>query len=256
MGIIRVKRFRIKSYKKNVKPLLSLKDITKSYGSQPVLDKVNIQVMPSSVVGLLGPNGSGKTSIFNLIMGITTADSGKIIFNNKEIQNKPINYRGTMGISIMMQERPVFDITLEDNLYAVAEIAIKDKQKQKEIVERLIREFGLASLRQQPARNLSGGQRAKLCLARTLVNSPKLILVDEGTAGLDPISVQEVSRLILRLQSFNVSLLITSHVVSDVIPVCDKIYVLADTRVIEEGSPQKVLRSAVAREMYFGDYEG
>ena len=256
MGIIRVKRFRIKSYKKNVKPLLSLKDITKSYGSQPVLDKVNIQVMPSSVVGLLGPNGSGKTSIFNLIMGITTADSGKIIFDNKEIQNKPINYRGAMGISIMMQERPVFDITLEDNLYAVAEISIKDKQKQKGIVERLIREFGLESLRQQPARNLSGGQRAKLCLARTLVNSPKLILIDEGTAGLDPISVQEVSRLILRLQSFNVSLLITSHVVGDVIPVCDKIYVLADTRVIEEGSPQKVLRSAVAREMYFGNYEG
>ncbi len=123
-------------------------------------------------------------------------------------------------------------------------------------MERLIREFGLDSLRKQPARNLSGGQRAKLCLARTLVNSPKLVLIDEGTAGLDPISVQEVSRLILRLQSFNVSLLITSHVVGDVIPVCDKIYVLADTKVIEEGSPQKVLQSAVAREMYFGDYRG
>ncbi len=236
--------------------MLSLKDITKNYDSQPVLDKVNIQVMPSSVVGLLGPNGCGKTTIFNLIMGITKADSGKIIFNNKEIQNKPINYRGTMGISIMMQERPLFDLSLESNLYAVAEIAMKDKQKQKEIVERLIGEFGLDSLRKQPARNLSGGQRAKLCLARTLVNSPKLVLIDEGTAGLDPISVQEVSRLILRLQSFNVSLLITSHVVGDVIPVCDKIYVLADTKVIEEGSPQKVLQSAVAREMYFGDYRG
>lgn len=256
MGIIRVKRFRIKSYKKNVKPLLSFKDITKSYGSQPILDKVNIQVMPSSVVGLLGPNGSGKTTIFNLIMGIIKADSGKIIFNNKEINNKPISHRASAGISIMMQERSLFDLDLESNLYAVAEIAIKEKQKQKEVVERLIKEFGLDSLRKQPARNLSGGQRAKLCLARTLVNSPKLVLIDEGTAGLDPISVQEVSRLILRLQSFNVSLLITSHVVGDVMPVCDKIYVLADTRVIEEGSPQKVLRSAVAREMYFGNYEG
>jgi len=256
MGIIRVKRFRIKSYKKNVKPLLSLKDITKNYNSQPVLDKVNIQVMPSSVVGLLGPNGCGKTTIFNLIMGITKAYSGKIIFNNKEIQNKPINYRGTMGISIMMQERPLFDLSLESNLYAVAEIAMKDKQKQKEIVERLIGEFGLDSLRKQPARNLSGGQRAKLCLARTLVNSPKLVLIDEGTSGLDPISVQEVSRLILRLQSFNVSLLITSHVVGDVIPVCDKIYVLADTKVIDEGPPMKVLRSQISKEKYFGDYEG
>ena len=256
MGVIRVKRFRIKSYKKNVKPLLSLKDITKSYNSQPVLDKVNIEVMPSSVVGLLGPNGCGKTTIFNLIMGIATMDSGKIIFNNKEIQNKPIDFRAKMGISIMMQERPVFDLSLEDNLYAVAECLMKDKLKQKEVVERLIRDFKLDSLRKQPARNLSGGQRAKLCLARTLVNSPKLVLIDEGTAGLDPISVQEVSRLILRLQSFNVSLLITSHVVGDVIPVCDKIYVLADTKVIEEGSPQKVLQSAVAREMYFGDYRG
>ena len=256
MGIIKIKKFRIKSYKKNVKPLLSLKDISKNYDPQPVLDKVNIQVMPSSVVGLLGPNGCGKTTIFNLIMGIAKADSGKIIFNNKEIQNKPIDFRAKMGISLMMQDRPVFDISLEDNLYAVSEIAIKDKRKQKEVVERLIRDFELDSLRKQPARNLSGGQRAKLCLARTLVNSPKLVLIDEGTAGLDPISVQEVSRLILRLQSFNVSLLITSHVVGDVMPVCDKIYVLADTKVIEEGSPQKVLQSVVAREMYFGDYRG
>ena len=256
MGIVRIKKFRIKSYKKNVKPLLSLKDITKSYNSQPVLDKVNIEVMPSSVVGLLGPNGCGKTTIFNSIMGITKADSGKIIFNNKEIQNKPIDFRAKMGISLMMQERPVFDISLEDNLYAISEIAIKDKRKQKEVVERLIRDFELDSLRKQPARNLSGGQRAKLCLARTLINSPKLVLLDESTSGLDPISVQEVSRLILRLQSFNVSVLITSHVVGDVIPVCDKIYILADTKVIDEGTPAKVLRSQISKEKYFGDYEG
>jgi lipopolysaccharide export system ATP-binding protein len=256
MGIVRIKKFRIKSYKKNVKPLLSLKDITKSYNSQPVLDKVNIEVMPSSVVGLLGPNGCGKTTIFNLIMGIATMDSGKIIFNNKEIQNKPIDFRAKMGISLMMQERPVFDLSLEDNLYSVAECCLKDKQKQKEIVERLIRDFSLDSLRKQPARNLSGGQRAKLCLARTLINSPKLVLIDEGTSGLDPISVQEVSRLILQLQNFNVSLLITSHVVGDVIPVCDKIYVLADTKVIDEGPPMKVLRSEISKRKYFGDYEG
>ena len=256
MGIVRIKKFRIKSYKKNVKPLLSLKDITKSYNSQPVLDKVNIEVMPSSVVGLLGPNGCGKTTIFNLICGIIKADSGKIIFNNKEIQNKPIDFRAKMGISLMMQERPIFDISLEDNLYAISEIAIKDKRKQKEVVERLIRDFELDSLRKQPARNLSGGQRAKLCLARTLINSPKLVLLDESTSGLDPISVQEVSRLILRLQSFNVSVLITSHVVGDVIPVCDKIYILADTKVIDEGPPMKVLRSQISKEKYFGDYEG
>ena len=255
MGIVRIKKFRIKSYKKNVKPLLSLKDITKSYNSQPVLDKVNIEVMPSSVVGLLGPNGCGKTTIFNSIMGITKADSGKIIFNNKEIQNKPIDFRAKMGISLMMQERPVFDISLEDNLYAISEIAIKDKRKQKEVVERLIRDFELDSLRKQPARNLSGGQRAKLCLARTLINSPKLVLLDESTSGLDPISVQEVSRLILRLQSFNVSVLITSHVVGDVIPVCDKIYILADTKVIDEGPPMKVLQSEISKRKYFGDYE-
>jgi len=255
MGIVRIKKFRIKSYKKNVKPLLSLKDISKNYDSQPVLDKVNIQVMPSSVVGLLGPNGCGKTTIFNLIMGITKADSGKIIFNNKEIQNKPINYRSTMGISIMMQERPVFELSLEDNLYAISEISIKNKQKQREVVNRLIREFGLDSLRKQAARNLSGGQRAKLCLARTLINSPKLVLLDESTSGLDPISVQEVSRLILRLQSFNVSVLITSHVVGDVIPVCDKIYILADTKVIDEGPPTKVLQSEISKRKYFGDYE-
>ena len=112
-------------------------------------------------------------------------------------------------------------------------------------------------MRKQKARNLSGGQRAKLCLARTLINQPKLILLDEATAGLDPLTVQEVSRLILRLQSYHhVSLLITSHIVGVVMRVCDRLYILGNHKVIEEGSPQKVLKSAVAREMYFGDYEG
>ncbi len=257
MSVIRVKRFRIKSYKKSIKPLLIMKDVTKSYGSQPVLDKINMEVMPASIVGLLGPNGSGKSTIFNLLMGIIKLDSGKIIYNNKEIQNEPVTLRSKLGISVMMQERSLFDLSCEDNLYSIAEISVKGQQKQKEIVERLIREFGIDSLRKQKARNLSGGQRAKLCLARTLINEPRLVLLDEATSGLDPLTVQEVSRLILRLQSFHhVSLLITSHIVGDVMKVCDKLYVLGDHKVIEEGSPQKVLRSTVAREMYFGDYEG
>ena len=257
MSVIRVKRFRIKSYKKNIKPLLLMKGVNKSYGSQLVLDKINLEIMPASIVGLLGPNGSGKSTIFNLIMGILKVDSGKIIYGNKEIQNEPVTFRSKLGISVMMQERALFDMSAEDNLYSIAEILIKEKHKRKEVVDRLIGEFSLDSLRKQKARNLSGGQRAKLCLARTLINQPKLILLDESTAGLDPLTVQEVSRLILGLQSYHhVSLLITSHIVGDVMRVCDKIYILGNHKVIEEGSPQKVLKSAVAREMYFGDYEG
>lgn len=256
MSVIRVKRFRIKSYKKNIKPLLHMKGVNKSYGSQLVLDKINLEIMPASIVGLLGPNGSGKSTIFNLIMGILKVDSGKIIFGNKEIQNEPVTFRSKLGISVMMQERALFDMSAEDNLYSIAEILIKEKHKRKEVVDRLIGEFSLDSLRKQKARNLSGGQRAKLCLARTLINQPKLILLDESTAGLDPLTVQEVSRLILRLQSYHhVSLLITSHIVGDVMRVCDKIYILGNQKVIEEGSPQKVLKSDVARAMYFGDYE-
>ena len=257
MSVIRVKRFRIKSYKKNIKPLLHMKGVNKSYGSQLVLDKINLEIMPASIVGLLGPNGSGKSTIFNLIMGILKVDSGKIIYGNKEIQNEPVTFRSKLGISVMMQERALFDMSAEDNLYSIAEILIKEKHKRKEVVDRLIGEFSLDSLRKQKARNLSGGQRAKLCLARTLINQPKLILLDESTAGLDPLTVQEVSRLILGLQSYHhVSLLITSHIVGDVMRVCDRLYILGNHKVIEEGSPQKVLKSAVAREMYFGDYEG
>ena len=190
-------------------------------------------------------------------MGILKVDSGKIIYGNKEIQNEPVTFRSKLGISVMMQERALFDMSAEDNLYSIAEILIKEKHKRKEVVDRLIGEFSLDSLRKQKARNLSGGQRAKLCLARTLINQPKLILLDESTAGLDPLTVQEVSRLILRLQSYHhVSLLITSHIVGDVMRVCDKIYILGNQKVIEEGSPQKVLKSDVARAMYFGDYEG
>lgn len=257
MSVIRVKRFRIKSYKKNIKPLLLMKGVNKSYGSQLVLDKINLEIMPASIVGLLGPNGSGKSTIFNLIMGILKVDSGKIIYGNKEIQNEPVTFRSKLGISVMMQERALFDMSAEDNLYSIAEILIKEKHKRKEVVDRLIGEFSLDSLRKQKARNLSGGQRAKLCLARTLINQPKLILLDESTAGLDPLTVQEVSRLILGLQSYHhVSLLITSHIVGDVMRVCDKIYILGNQKVIEEGSPQKVLKSDVARALYFGDYEG
>lgn len=257
MSVIRVKRFRIKSYKKNIKPLLHMKGVNKSYGSQLVLDKINLEIMPASIVGLLGPNGSGKSTIFNLIMGILKVDSGKIIYGNKEIQNEPVTFRSKLGISVMMQDRALFDMSAEDNLYSIAEILIKEKHKRKEVVDRLIGEFSLDSLRKQKARNLSGGQRAKLCLARTLINQPKLILLDESTAGLDPLTVQEVSRLILGLQSYHhVSLLITSHIVGDVMRVCDKIYILGNQKVIEEGSPQKVLKSDVARALYFGDYEG
>ena len=257
MSVIRVKRFRIKSYKKNIKPLLHMKGVNKSYGSQLVLDKINLEIMPASIVGLLGPNGSGKSTIFNLIMGILKVDSGKIIYGNKEIQNEPVTFRSKLGISVMMQDRALFDMSAEDNLYSIAEILIKEKHKRKEVVDRLIGEFSLDSLRKQKARNLSGGQRAKLCLARTLINQPKLILLDESTAGLDPLTVQEVSRLILGLQSYHhVSLLITSHIVGDVMRVCDKIYILGNQKVIEEGSPQKVLKSDVARALYFGDYDG
>ena len=110
MSVIRVKRFRIKSYKKNIKPLLLMKGVNKSYGSQLVLDKINLEIMPASIVGLLGPNGSGKSTIFNLIMGILKVDSGKIIYGNKEIQNEPVTYRSKLGISVMMKERALFNI--------------------------------------------------------------------------------------------------------------------------------------------------
>ena len=248
------KRFRIIKFKKS-KPILQIKGLSKSFDGRPILKKINLDLYPGQVLGLLGPNGCGKTSLYGCILGRYKVDSGKIFLNQRDITFSPIHERAKLGIGYLSQYRSVFSMSTYDNLLAVVELSIKKREKQRSMVEQLLTEFNLQHLRSINANLLSGGEVRRLQIARTLVNNPKVILLDEPMAALDPIVVQDIQKYILKLQSYGTSLIITDHVIQNLLQIVDKCVVIGDQTIIAEGKPKEILQSAKARELYFGSYE-
>ena len=245
------KGFRIIKFKKD-KPVFQIKDISKSYNGRPILKKISMELYPGECVGLLGPNGSGKSTLYSTIIGETYADAGKIILNGKEIQNLPIHKRAKGGIGYLSQQRSVFDMSVYNNLLGICEIYINGVEKQIKLTERLLDEFNLQHLRNIEASNLSGGEVRRLMLARLLINKPSIVLLDEPMAALDPIVVQDIQKYILKLQSYGVSLIITDHQVQNLFDIVDRAYVLGEQSIIASGTPQEILKSSKAIELYFG----
>ncbi len=248
------KRFRIIKFKKS-RPILQVKGLSKSFEGRPILKKINLDLYPGQVLGLLGPNGCGKTSLYGCILGRYKVDAGKIFLNQKDITFSPIHARAKLGIGYLSQYRSVFSMSTYDNLLAVVELSIKKREKQRSMVEQLLTEFNLQHLRSINANLLSGGEVRRLQIARTLVNNPKVILLDEPMAALDPIVVQDIQKYILKLQSYGTSLIITDHVIQNLLQIVDKCVVIGDQTIIAEGKPKEILQSAKARELYFGSYE-
>ena len=248
------KRFRIIKFKKS-RPILQVKGLSKSFEGRPILKKINLDLYPGQVLGLLGPNGCGKTSLYGCILGRYKVDAGKIFLNQKDITFSPIHERAKFGIGYLSQYRSVFSMSTYDNLLAVVELSIKKREKQRSMVEQLLTEFNLQHLRSINANLLSGGEVRRLQIARTLVNNPKVILLDEPMAALDPIVVQDIQKYILKLQSYGTSLIITDHVIQNLLQIVDKCVVIGDQTIIAEGKPKEILQSAKARELYFGSYE-
>ena len=248
------KKFRIIKFKKN-KPILQIKGLSKSFEGRPILKKINLDLFSGEILGLLGPNGCGKTSLYGCILGRYKVDSGKIFLGQKDITSLPIHERAKMGIGYLSQYRSVFSMTTYDNLLAVVQLNEKKVENQRTMVEKLLTEFNLEHLKNINANLLSGGEVRRLQIARTLVNKPKIILLDEPMAALDPIVVQDIQNYILKLQSYGTGVIVTDHNIQNLLSVVDKCVVLGEQTIIAEGKPKEILQSAKARELYFGSYD-
>ena len=245
------KGFRIIKFKKD-KPVLQIKNISKTYAGRPILKKISMDLHPGECVGLLGPNGSGKSTLYSVIIGETYADEGKVLIKGKEIQNKPIHLRAKAGIGYLSQQRSVFAISVYDNLLGICQICIEGHENQIKMTEKLLDEFNLQHLRNIHASNLSGGEVRRLMLAGLLINKPSVVLLDEPMAALDPIVVQDIQKYILKLQNFGCAILITDHQVNNLFDIVDRAYVLGEQSIIAQGAPSEILKSSKAIELYFG----
>jgi lipopolysaccharide export system ATP-binding protein len=227
--------------------------LVKEYGHQRVVDDVSICIRSGQVVGLLGPNGAGKTTTFYIITGLVKPDKGEVYLDDQEISQLPVYLRARLGINYLPQETSVFrKLTVGENIMAILETVETDKIRRNERLEELLAELDIAALRDQRADSLSGGQKRRLEITRALVTDPDFILLDEPFAGLDPIVVLEIQKIIAKLRDRGIGVVITDHNTRETLGVCDIIYLLDKGRILEHGDPQTIASSERAREIYLG----
>ena len=232
---------------------LEISHLTKIIKKRVILKDVSVTVNPQEIVALLGPNGAGKTTLFSVVLGILNPTQGKVIFNNKVINELPIHMRAKEGISYLPQARSIFrGLTVEENIRAVAEVAIKDEEKQDELVEHLLNEFKIVHLRTASALSLSGGEARRVEIARCLTTSPKVLLLDEPFAALDPIAIIELKEMLRHLKDKGISIFITDHNVKETLDIVDRAYIINNGELIAEGSPQEIVENKKARQLYLG----
>lgn len=234
--------------------MLTLNEISKSIKDKTIVDKVSFEIKPGSVNGLLGPNGAGKTTTFYLIAGLIKLDSGEIFFNGNDISNLPMHKRSNMGIKYLPQEPSIFqDLTVYENLYGLAEISLKEKNKISQFMAQSIEEFSLEQILDLKGRQLSGGQRRKVEIARTLAASPKIILLDEPFAGIDPIAIDEIKNVLRSLKDKGIAILITDHNVREALDICDNAIVVNRGRVIAKGVKADLINNDLVKKVYLGN---
>lgn len=234
---------------------LVAEQLYKSYNKRNVVDGVSLRVDTGQVVGLLGPNGAGKTTSFYMMVGLIKADSGEIYLDDQQITHHPMHSRARLGVGYLAQEPSVFrKLSVADNIRAVLQIRGELTDGQAELViDDLLQEFNIAHLRDQIALGLSGGERRRVEIARALATEPQFILLDEPFAGVDPISVLELQKIIAHLKRRGIGILITEHKVRDTLEICDRAYILNNGRVIAEGTTPEVVANDEVRRVYLGD---
>ncbi len=245
------KGFRILKFKKD-KPIFEVKDLSKSFDGRPILKKLSLKVFPGECVGVLGPNGCGKTTLFSMCIGEQSIDNGKIFLNNKSIEKIPIHSRAREGLGYLPQQRSVFNMSVYENILGIAQISIKDTEQQQNVTEKLLDEFNLQHLRSLNASVLSGGEIRRLMMARVMIGKPKIVLLDEPLAALDPLIIQDIQKYILKIQSSGTAVLVTDHNIKNLFEITDRSYVLGENTVIAEGTSRELLKSTKAIEHYFG----
>ncbi len=233
---------------------LSAKELFKQYGDRRVVDGVSLNVNSGEIIGLLGPNGAGKTTSFYMIVGLVGSDKGSVYIDDQDITEMPMHARARNGIGYLPQEPSIFrKLTVEDNLRAVLQLRKELSGGQQELlIDELLQEFGLNHLRKNIAMGLSGGERRRVEIARALATSPQFILLDEPFAGVDPLSVIEIQKIIQHLKERGIGILITEHNVRETLGTCDRAYILNEGRVIAEGSPEEILNNEEVRQVYLG----
>ena len=233
--------------------ILKTTNIVKAYKGRKVVDNVNIKVSQGEIVGLLGPNGAGKTTCFYMMVGLIKSDLGSILLNDKNISHKPMYERAKLGIGYLAQEASVFrKLTVEDNIKAVLEIGSLSKLDQNKKLEELIEEFSLQKVRKNRGDLLSGGERRRTEIARALATDPKFLLLDEPFAGVDPIAVEEIQKIIFQLKNKNIGVLITDHNVQETLAITDRTYLMFEGSILKDGKPEDLAKDKVVRKVYLG----
>ena len=229
-------------------------ELKKQIKTLEIVRGMSLEVKSGEVVGLLGPNGAGKTTTFYMICGLIEATSGEVFFDDEEISSLPLHKRAVKGIGYLPQEASVFkDLSVEENLLVAAQVAIKEKHKQQERIEELLDMFNIEPIRNRKGISLSGGERRRVEIARALVNRPKFLLLDEPFAGVDPIAVLDIQKVIHQLVEHDIGVLITDHNVRETLAVCDRAYVIKSGALLASGTSQEIAQNADVRTHYLGE---
>ncbi|MDA2933528.1 LPS export ABC transporter ATP-binding protein [Acidobacteria bacterium AH-259-D05] len=237
-----------------VSPSLEAQQLSKSYRGRKVVNNVSLKISRGEVVGLLGPNGAGKTTTFYMMVGLVDPDSGSVQLNSEDLTSQPMYVRARKGIGYLPQEPSVFrKLSVEDNLYAVAETLDLAPGMADQMVSELLEEFGIAPLRKNLAYTLSGGERRRLEIARSMMIRPSFILLDEPLAGIDPLAVLEIQRIVTQLKSRNIGVLITDHNVRETLKITDRAYIINDGTIFRMGTPALLLSDNEVRKVYLGE---
>jgi lipopolysaccharide export system ATP-binding protein len=227
--------------------------LQKRYKSRQVVQSISLQVESGQVVGLLGPNGAGKTTSFYMIVGLVSADAGKIILNNKDISRLPIHQRAKMGLAYLPQEPSIFrKMTVAENILAILQLHKLSPTQEKQKLEELLEDLHITHIRDSLGISLSGGERRRVEIARCLASNPNFILLDEPFAGIDPIAVLDIQKIIGLLKERNIGVLITDHNVRETLGICDQAYIVNEGRIFASGTPSEIVENESVREVYLG----
>ena len=230
------------------------RSLLKTFKKRQVVKDFSLDIESGEVVGLLGPNGAGKTTSFYMIVGLIAADNGSIMLDGQELRHMPIHERARLGLGYLPQEASIFrKMTVEQNIRAILEISIKDKKRIDGELERLLADLNIERLRDNPAPSLSGGERRRVEIARVLAMQPRFILLDEPFAGVDPIAVIDIQKIIGFLKSRGIGVLITDHNVRETLSICDRAYIISDGAVLASGKPEELVNNEQVRAVYLGE---
>lgn len=234
--------------------ILNAANLSKSYGKKTVVRDISLQIKRGEVIGLLGPNGAGKTTCFYMIVGLVSADSGNIFLDEVDVSSMQVHQRAKLGIGYLPQEASIFrGMTVEENIYSILEIIYPDQETRDKKLEQLLEEFSITHIRKSHALSLSGGERRRVEIARTIATNPSFILLDEPFAGVDPIAVADIMDMVSHLKNRDIGVLITDHNVRETLEIVDRAYIVYDGIILAEGKKEEIINNQDVKKVYLGE---